>query len=45
LEDIIKNYPVKFIGFLPQDISPNPFDGGKPREEGIVDVYGTTVLI
>ena len=45
LEDIIKNHPVRFVGFLPQDISPNPLDGGKPKEQGIVDVYGNPVLI
>jgi hypothetical protein len=40
LDVLIKNHPVKFKGFLAQDISPDPMNGGKPKEEGVVDVNG-----
>lgn len=45
LKEIIDNHPVKFKGFLHQDISPDPFNNGKPKEQGIVDVHGNPVLI
>lgn len=31
---------MRFGGFLPQDITPDPEKGGLPREEGIVDMNG-----
>ncbi|MCX6210842.1 MAG: hypothetical protein NTZ59_15390, partial [Bacteroidetes bacterium] len=43
LDEIIKNHPIEFVGFLPQDISPDPFKNGKPREENIVDENGVPV--
>jgi hypothetical protein len=45
LEVIKENHPVLFVGFLPQDITPNEFDNGKPLEQGVVDVNGRTVDI
>jgi hypothetical protein len=45
IDVIIKNHPVKFMGFLHQNITPNPFNDGKPMENGIVDVNGNPVLI
>jgi len=44
-EDIAKlreknSYFIRFGGFLPQDITPDPNKGGLPREEGIVDENG-----
>jgi hypothetical protein len=45
LDDLLKNYPVRFIGFLAQNITPNQFDGGKPTEEGVVDVMGNPIDI
>lgn len=36
-------FPVKFAGFLPQYVKPNPSDQGKPTENTLVDVYGNAV--
>jgi len=44
LEEILQNYPLRFIGFLAQNITPNPFNGGKPMEYGVVDVLGNPVV-
>lgn len=41
--DIAKYHPFKFAGFLAQDITPDASKGGRPREEGVVDVYGNPV--
>jgi len=43
LSDIIKNHPVKFVGFLPQDISSDPFKNGNPKEESVVNEYGNPI--
>jgi hypothetical protein len=43
LDDIIKNHPIQFVGFLPQDISPDPFKNGRAKEETIVDCNGNPV--
>ena len=43
LIDIVKRHPVKLIGFLPQDITPDSTNGGLPKEQGIVDVDGNGV--
>lgn len=43
LKTLIKNHPMKLRGFLAQDISPNPFDGGKPKEQGVVDISGNHI--
>ena len=45
LQKLIDNHPVKFGGFLAQDISPNPLNGGKPKEEGIVDACGNSITV
>jgi hypothetical protein len=45
LSVLIKNHPVRFKGFLAQDISPNPLDGGSPMEKGVVDVNGNPLVI
>jgi hypothetical protein len=45
LEDIITSHPIKFIGFLAQDITPDPFNNGKPKESGVVDINGKAVVI
>tara|TARA_X000000368_G_C22972374_1_gene686034 strand:- start:53 stop:1231 length:1179 start_codon:yes stop_codon:yes gene_type:complete len=37
------SFPVKFGGFLPQYVKPNPKDGGRPTEKGIVNVDGNQV--
>lgn len=37
------DFPVKFAGFLPQYVKPNPKDQGKPTENTIVDQYGNRV--
>ena len=37
-------YPVKFGGFLPQYVKPNPKDGGRPTEVGLVDVDGNRII-
>ena len=37
------SFPVKFAGFLPQYVKPNPKDGGKPTENTLVDVEGEPV--
>ena len=39
-EDI---FPVKFAGFLPQYVKPNPNDQGKPTENTLVDQYGKSI--
>lgn len=36
-------FPVKFAGFLPQYVKPNPNDKGKPTENTLVDQYGNPV--
>ena len=36
-------FPVKFAGFLPQYVKPNPKDQGKPTENTLVDQYGNPV--
>ena len=36
-------FPVKFAGFLPQYVKPNPNDQGKATENTIVDVYGNSI--
>lgn len=43
LKTLIKNHPMKLRGFLAQDISPDPFNGGKPKEYGVVDMNGNHV--
>lgn len=43
LDTIIKSHPIKFRGFLAQDISADPLNDGNPREQGIVDVYGNMI--
>ena len=43
LDVLIKNHPVKFVGFLAQDIAPDETKGGRPTEEGIVDVDGNPI--
>jgi hypothetical protein len=40
LDMLIGNHPLKFKGFMAQDITPNPLDGGKPKEQGLVDING-----
>jgi hypothetical protein len=45
IDDILKNYPIRFVGFLAQNITPDPFNGGKPMEDGVVDVNGNPVVI
>ena len=45
LTELIANHPVKFKGFMAQDISPDPYNGGKPKEEGIVDVHGNKIKL
>lgn len=40
LKLLIDNHPVVFMGFLAQDISPNPMDGGSPLEKGVVNRFG-----
>ena len=37
------SFPVKFAGFLPQYVKPNPKDGGKPTENTLVDIDGHPV--
>ena len=44
LKTLIKNHPMKLRGFLAQDISPDPFNGGKPKEYGVVDMSGNHVI-
>ena len=36
-------FPVKFAGFLPQYVKPNPEDEGKPTENTLVDVDGKAI--
>lgn len=36
-------FPVKFAGFLPQYVKPNPNDQGKPTENTLVDQYGKAI--
>ena len=43
LSEIVKNYPIKFVGFLPQDITADPHKEGRPKEETIVDVDGNPI--
>jgi len=43
LDVIIKNHPIKFKGFLAQDISADPLNNGNPKEQGVVDVYGNMI--
>lgn len=43
LSEIVKNYPIKFVGFLPQDITADPNKAGRPKEETIVDVNGNPI--
>ena len=43
IADILMVHPIKFKGFLAQDISKDPTNNGKPREEGVVDIYGNPV--
>jgi hypothetical protein len=43
IEEIRKMHPVVFVGFLHQDVSPNPNDSGNPIEYGIVDVNGNKI--
>ena len=43
LNKLLKNHPVKFKGFMAQDISPDSFNGGNPKEDGVVDIYGNKV--
>ena len=35
-------FPIVFNGFIAQNIAPNPEKGGKPTEEGLVGVDGTS---
>lgn len=37
------NFPIKFGGFLCQYVKPNPKDGGRPTEIGLVDVHGNSL--
>lgn len=39
-----ENFPVKFGGFLPQYVKPNPEDRGRPTEVGFVDEEGNPVI-
>jgi len=41
--DICEVLPWKFVGFLPQDISPDSNKGGLPRETSIVDKNGNPI--
>jgi hypothetical protein len=43
IDDIQKVLPWKKDNWLPQDLTPQSSDGGKPKENGIVDVYGNAV--
>jgi hypothetical protein len=43
LNDILAVHPLKFKGFLAQDISPNPLDNGNPKEFGVVDIHGNKI--
>jgi hypothetical protein len=43
LDELIKNHPIKLKGFLAQDISSDPFNGGKPKEDGVVNINGNKV--
>lgn len=43
LQQIRDVHPIKFKGFLAQDISKDPTNNGKPKEEGIVDIHGNPV--
>ena len=37
------SFPIKLAGFFPQHTSRNVNDGGRPTENGLVDVYGKTI--
>jgi hypothetical protein len=43
LDEILASHPLKFKGFLAQDISPNPLDNGNPKEYGVVDINGKRI--
>jgi hypothetical protein len=43
LDDLVKNHPIKFKGFLAQDKTPDPFNGGNPMEIGVVGITGKPV--
>lgn len=45
LNKLVENHPVKFKGFMAQDISPNPIDNGNPKEQGLVDMFGNKLAI
>ena len=38
------SFPIKLAGFFPQHTSRNVNDGGRPTENGLVDVYGKTII-
>lgn len=44
LNKLIENHPVKFKGYMAQDISPNPLNNGNPNEQGLVDTFGKTLV-
>jgi hypothetical protein len=41
---LIANHPIKFKGFLSQDITPDPLNGGNPKESGVVDMNGNKII-
>ena len=43
IEEILNNHPVDFVGFLHQDVSPDPTNNGLPKEYGIVDINGNKI--
>jgi hypothetical protein len=45
ITEIMKNHPFKFAGFLAQDITPDATKGGRPKEEGVVDINGNSIII
>jgi hypothetical protein len=43
LQMLVQNHPVKLKGFLAQDITPDPMNGGNPKEIGVVDINGISI--
>jgi hypothetical protein len=43
VDKLVDNHPVKFGGFLAQDLTPDIFNGGNPKEDGLVDVNGNAI--
>ena len=45
VQSLVDNYPAKFKGFMAQNISSDPTKGGNPAEVGVVDMYGTPIVL